>query len=487
MKMAICSFGKFPLRGLFQADWPFGTELYVRLFYVKAEETETLIAAVDSADTFPAETARFREGVSRLTGIPADNIWYHELQLHAAPGSNHLKGESMDKIIARAAKEALALRARAVPFTCQVAEADVGNRFSVNREQYIEGLGGVTVWAGLDFDAQGRAYTQNPEIMLLRGYKPALPIFDKPIYFDNPVDSKAYLFVFSDEAGHVIGTLSRFAAHPDVAVLFESILFDHTDLQSKYRYDYDWPGTVSQCLEEAFHAPSLYLNGPCANLSTKKNHEHMDTYEAAAAECRRLGREIADVLLARYQEKRVSLGDTRRIKAIRFTADLPMREDFPHSVKEALEDLPQKKEAAEQALREAIARNEAAYTIKRLIDDRYRLDANYHYLYGVCGFDEETLKRHTVPVSVSALQLGDYLFVGVPGESLVEMGDWLRSTFTGVKTIPVDQVNGYYSYMATPTTLTLGGYTYWASWVARESIPLLKAVIREKLGAFLAE
>lgn len=485
--MAVCSFGKFPLRGLFQADWPFGTELYVRMLYVKAQETEALIAAVDSADTFPAETARFREGVARLTGIPADNIWYHELQLHAAPGSNQLKGESMERIIARAAAEALAMRARAVPFTCQVAEADVGTRFSVNREQYVEGLGGVTVWAGLDFDEQGRAYTQNPEIMLLRGYRPNLPVFDKPIYFDNPVDSKAYLFVFSDGAGRVIGTLSRFAAHPDVAVLFESILFDHTDLQSKYHYDYDWPGTISQCLEEAFGAPSLYLNGPCANLCTKKHYSHMDTYEAAAAECRRIGREIAAALLTRYGEKREALGDSSRLRAVRFSVELPMREDFPRSAAEALDGLSEKKESAERALRQAIERGDPAFAIKRLIDDRYRLDANYHYLYGVCGFDEETLKRHTVSVSVSALQLGDYLFIGVPGESLVEMGEWLRSTFTGAKTIPVDQVNGYYSYMATPTTLTLGGYTYWSSWVTRESIPVLKRAIQEKLGAFLAE
>ena len=57
---------------------------------------------------------------------------------------------------------------------------------------------------------------------------------------------------------------------------------------------------------------------------------------------------------------------------------------------------------------------------------------------------------------------------------------WLRSTFTGVKTIPVDQVNGYYNYMATPRSLTLGGYTYWSSWVSRRSIPLLKeGIVRE--------
>lgn len=76
--------------------------------------------------------------------------------------------------------------------------------------------------------------------MLLRGYDPKLPVFDKPIYFDNPVDPRAYLFVFRDENGKVIGTVSRFAAHPDVAVLFEH-LGGHD-----YHYDYDWPGYLSE-------------------------------------------------------------------------------------------------------------------------------------------------------------------------------------------------------------------------------------------------
>ena len=83
------------------------------------------------------------------------------------------------------------------------------------------------------------------------------------------------------------------------------------------------------------------------------------------------------------------------------------------------------------------------------------------------------------------MKLGRYQFIGVPGESLSEMGVWLRSTFTGVKTVAVDQVNGYYDYMVNPTWLTLGGYTYWASWISREATPILKDAIVEKLADFV--
>ncbi|MBR5135253.1 MAG: hypothetical protein IKV35_06615, partial [Clostridia bacterium] len=69
-------------------------------------------------------------------------------------------------------------------------------------------------------------------------------------------------------------------------------------------------------------------------------------------------------------------------------------------------------------------------------------------------------------------------------ESLVEMSSFLREAFTGAKTIPLDQVNGYYSYMATPTSMTLGGYTYWYSWVDRTAIPTLKESIVAAMDEF---
>lgn len=77
----------------------------------------------------------------------------------------------------------------------------MGTEFTFNREQYVEELGGVTVWTGMSFDEEGRPYTQNPDIMLLRGYQPKLPVFDQPIYFDNPNDQMAYLFLFKNKEG----------------------------------------------------------------------------------------------------------------------------------------------------------------------------------------------------------------------------------------------------------------------------------------------
>ena len=199
--------------------------------------------------------------------------------------------------------------------------------------------------------------------MLLRGYLPEIPAFEKAIYFDNTVDPLAYLFVFRDGAGEVLGTISRFAAHPDVAVLFES-----HGILDQYRYDYDWPGYLSEKLEHHFHVPSMYLNGPCANLAVKKNFDGYVTYEKAAAECRRIGEEIADMLLARFMKKTMPLGDADNCKALRFMTELPMRDSFPRTM-EGIEQMHECAKRADMALRAAIVGGAPAYEIKQKIDD----------------------------------------------------------------------------------------------------------------------
>lgn len=468
--MTKCAFGKILLRGAFEPIWPFGTELYARMLYLESGSKQTLLIALDTSCTSQPEANRFRAALSAETGIPADNIWYHELQIHAAPFSDTMTGSTIDELVRRISAETKAMIARAVPFHCRVAEAEVGTRFSMNREQYVEGLGNVTVFAGLQYDETGKPYTQDPARMNIGDYKPELPVFQQPIYFDNPVDSKAYLFVFTDEQERVLGTLSRFAAHPDVAVLFES---KEAPCEHMYHYHFDWPGYLSEKLEKAFQAPSMYLNGPCGNLLTKKGWDGLDAYEDADRECRRIGEALADALLERYQQKTVSLGDPDHFRTTLFTIPLPMRDTFPKSY----DDLPllrQKAAALFDQIEAAKAHHAPAYQVKRLIDDQLRYELDDYGLRSYLIFDEETLRRHTVNVTIPVLELGDYLFIGVPGESLVDMTLWLRSAFTGVKTIPIDQVNGYFNYMATPATLTFGGYTYWCSWVSRDTVPLLK-------------
>ena len=477
--MAQCCFSKVSIQGTFRRYWPFGTDLFARLLYIKADDSDVLLMALDGGDTTRPATAQFRREVGELTGIHPDHIWFHELQIHAGPAGDVLIGDAISAIAKRVADEVNAMKTRMRDFTCEVTEAYAGTRFSYNREQYVHGLGGVTVWAGLQYDENGKPYSKDPSRMLLRGYQPELSAFDKPIYFDNPNDPLAYLFVFKDTDGNVLGTLSRFAAHPDIAVLFESHGI------ADYKFNFDWPGYLCEDMEEAFDAPAMYINGPCANLAMKKGFEGFTTYETSAAEAKRVGDLLADFLLDARKRKVTPLGNPDNCRTARYEIKLPLRDSLPRSHAEWSDEKKAEGEAAaETAMRNAIDAGCPAHEIKSLIDDRYHATYMPMYLNRTCMFDDEVLASREAPVDFNVLQLGDYLFMGVPGESMVEMSHWMRGTFTGVKTVTLDQVNGYYSYMATPTSLTLGGYTYWYSWVGRDAIPTLKEGIVKAMDDF---
>ena len=131
-----------------------------------------------------------------------------------------------------------------------------------------------------------------------------------------------------------------------------------------------------------------------------------------------------------------------------FTVTVPMREDMPRSVKEAVDD--HTRLCAESDEKYKTALNDPSLTpaqMKRVIDDWYKAHYNCSMATSICGFDDETLASRMVTLDIPCVRLGEYLFVGVPGESLTELATWLRSTFTGSKTIPLDQCNGYYSYV----------------------------------------
>ncbi len=480
-----CSFSKISTKGTFTPVWPYGTDLYGRFLYLESDVERALVAAFDFGGTFPREADRFREELSARTGIPAKSIWYHELQIHAAPFCNELSGEAMDRLIDISVNAVNEMIPRAEECDCFAAECDMGTEFTFNREQFVEGLGGVTVWRGIKFDGEGRPYSNDPSIMLLRGYEPKLPAFDSPIYFDDNADQMAYLFVFKNKKGETLGTVSRFAAHPDVAVLFEHS--ENPERGREYHYDFDWPGYLSEDMEKVYGGVGMYINGPCANLAAKKDCNDKGTYEASANECKRLANVIGTRIREIFDANAEKIDADAVFKTETFEMYLPMKEDIPYNHEELMKlyDVAAEKQIE---LDNAISENRSPAEIKRLIDDRWRL-GHLPYILGnnEYGFTDKDLADHKIKITVPALRFGGYLFVGVPGESLVDTTYWLRSRFTGTKTVPVDQVNGYYHYMATPRSMTLGGYTYWSSWVSRDAIPLMKKTLAPLLDEFLKD
>lgn len=483
--MPQCSFSKVSIKGTFAPAWDFHTDLYCRLMYLRSGEEQALFCVFDTASSWASDTRAFRRAVSVECGIPEKSIIFHELQLHAAPGGRTVH-DGMDNIISRVVSEVQAMKQNAVDFTCEVCESYFGTDCSFNREQYVEGLGGVTVWTGMGFDKNGKPCTKDESIMLLRDYRPNLKTLEEPLYFDNQNDPLAYMFLFRDLDGNVLGTVSRFAAHPDVAVLFE--LRPVEGKAQMYRYDYDWPGYLSEKLEEDFGGTSIYMNGPCADLTAKKGYDGIDDFVSSDAECKRLGLWFAKKLSEDFALNKRPLKNPDLLRTETFTVTVPMREDMPVTNDDARNGQWEKIEAAKQAF--DTAKTDPSQTpaqVKRTVDEYYKVIYNGPMVFDICGFDDETLKKREVDIDIPCVRFGEYLFVGVPGESLVEMTTWLRSTFTGSKTVPLDQCNGYYSYVATPRSLTLGGYTYWCSWTTRDTVPSMQKQLVPLVRKFLED
>jgi hypothetical protein len=170
-----------------------------------------------------------------------------------------------------------------------------------------------------------------------------------------------------------------------------------------------------------------------------------------------------------------------------FEIVMPMKEDIPDNYAD-MQKCRERHVELQREFERAVAENRPPYEVKLIIDDVWRSSHILHMCRGEqFGFTAEQLKTHEVTVYVPALRFCGYLFVGVPGESLVDMTLWLRSRFTGTKTVPIDQCGGYYNYVATPRSMSLGGYTYWSSWISRDAIPKFRKDLSPKLDEFLKD
>jgi hypothetical protein len=346
---------------------------------------------------------------------------------------------------------------------------DLGERFNMNREQYIPGLGAVTVWTGCKFDERDRPYTQDPAIMLLEEWKPDLPAFSEKIYFDRPADPQAALLVFRNRAGKVLGTLARFAAHADIVA---ACVWDYgRGNMQENQYHFDWPGYLRQGVESALGGVGIAVCGPCGNLSTKKRA--LQGYAAGDRQAREFGGGVAGACLAAWQERPPAwqpliLGETAWDQVW-----LPMRAGFPRSRQE-LEKAPERARQYAAEYKAAIADKAPAYRIKQLIDE---------YLHWVwvplivdrwVGLAEEEMRDQRLAVELEAVRLNDLVLAGLPGESMAETCLWLRAQSLGQRLVVLDQVNGYCSYQTTGEQYRQGAYSYASSCLAREATAMTR-------------
>jgi len=468
--MAQCGFGRAAVNDVWRGKYPFGTDLEGRFLYVRDGEAQWLLAAFDFSYMFRRTSGAWRRRVSEETGIPFENIWEHELQNHSAPTATDLDGEPGEIALVERCLPAI----REAMKGAQEAELayvlpDLGTRFNMNREQYIPGLGMVTVWAGCEFDEQDRPHCEDPAVMLLEDWKPQLPAFEKPIYFDRPADPQGALLVFRTPAGEMLGSLARFAAHADVtgAAVWD---WGRGDM-AEYRYNWDWPGYLRGRVEQALGGTCVCTCGPCGNLSTKKRT--VRGYEAGDRQARRIGAGVADALIEEWEGaappwRPLTLGGQAH-----GILHLPMRASFPRDRREVAEAT-ERAEELTRAHRAAIDAGECPARIKQLIDQMHHWQWAGKMVDQWIGLSDEELARGAFPIEIQALRLGELVLAGLPGESLCETSTWLRAQSMGMRLVALDQINSACIYHAGSVDMDLGGYAATCNPLARHATSLTR-------------
>lgn len=468
--MAQCSFGRVATNGVWQAQYPFGTDLDGRFLYLRAGDRQWLLAAFDFSYQFRRTSLRWRQAVAAATGIPLENIWVHELQNHSAPCAPDLDGEPCERLIARCLPAIREMMGRAEEAEMAYVLADLGDRFNMNREQYIPGLGAVTVWGGFEYDATGRPYTQDPDLMLLAGWRPDLPAFRERIYFDRPADPQGAVLAFRGRDGKMLGTLARFAAHADIV----GACWDRGGADpASYRYHFDWPGFLRQRLERQFGGVGIAVCGPCGNLSPKKVVK--PGYEWGVAEARRIGAGVGDALLAAWEDSPPAWAPLSLGNCANASVAAPLRPEFPRSHAEMAEQAPRRAEEFRKAYQDAIAAGAPAYRVKQLIDAYWHWSWVPKIVDRWAGLSDDELAGRSLRAEVAAVRINDLLLAGLPGESMTETCLWLRAQTIGRRLIVVDQVNGYCAYQTTREQFDLGAYSYACSCLAREAESLTRS------------
>ncbi|MFA5865049.1 MAG: hypothetical protein WC975_10240 [Phycisphaerae bacterium] len=469
--MARCGLGKINLNDTFDVKVPFGTDLEGRFLLLEDGGRSWLLATFDYSFLFRSSCLEWRKGISEATGIPASNIWVHTSQTHSAPEGHELDDRPCRKLIELSIPIIRKVISESWESELSYGIADLGSGFNFNREVYVPELGAVTAWGGrLNTDQPGYPYTQDPDALLLCGYRPEIPAFSKPIYFDRPVDPLAALMVFRAKSGEVLGALVRYSGHPDIAASGAGLGLR----PEQFRYHFDWPGYVRRIVESEIGGIGVCVNGPCGNVGMK--YTAPNTYEEADRLARRIGEGIASAVLASWKEEKTKWESIHIGSILNDTADLPLRDLFPARRADLIteEALRRRGETLFKELELLQGAHARPTQIKQMVDEIQFTSCIRSMVEKWTNLSDAELAKRVMQVDLEAIRINDLVLAGFPGETMTETSMMVQAQSIGRKLITFDQVNGYHAYMTSDNAHNEGGYSYWGGLVARGSEGILR-------------
>ncbi len=335
-------FGGESLWGTWTTDRRCADAVEVRALAAKDGESVALLAVCDFGALWPSHCQRIRATLADALHLPMGSIGIFATQNHGVEGS-YSKGfdlAGVERAILSACRQALSALQ---PAEMSMVAVRPDPPLNVCRRIHWGEFGAFTFYFGYRVDEQGRAdvshivkafltqmaggerfYPVRSHDVAGRGPEdyevPEAPIpVPTPFYLPPPPDGLIQALFFRAPDGRPIGSVLRFATHPNTANREEG------------RKDMDWvsgdyPVYARRRLEEAFGGTGMFLTGPCGDSCPLIGRKSRELAE-------KVGRQVADAALAALPG--ASWGPASPVRAFCPQAQLRIRDDYPASVEEA--------------------------------------------------------------------------------------------------------------------------------------------------------
>ncbi len=339
--------------------------LYASALYVFDGKTAALFIANDIIWVPREITNRARRRIAEATGVAGNHVLISATHSHSAPIVGHMLIAEADPIVPR------------------------------NDPAYLQRLEDAIVEAGT------RAHAAARPAELGLACANATGIGTNRHDPEGPANLECPVLAARDAQSHeILGLMTVCNMHP-------TVLHEDSTLVSG-----DFPGLARQYVQHALvgeECPFVYHMGTAGNQSPR-HVTHANTFEEAQRLGEILGKAVGDAL------DRITYHNNLSIQVARKTVELPLRE-MP-SVEDAEARLKQAVDRLEQLRRDNAPRTD----VRTAEVDWFGAEETVTLAKAQADGRIQSVAQSVMPAEVQMIRIGDWKFIGWPGEVFVEFG-----------------------------------------------------------------
>jgi hypothetical protein len=250
---------------------------------------------------------------------------------------------------------------------------------------------------------------------------------------NGPLDEDLDVVRFDDEGGRPLAALVGFGCHPIASGGYNRML------------SADFPGVLTQEIEMATGATTLFLNGAAAQINPYAEGASINFNIGNFEMVQSLGASLAGAALEQWPQLKRGRRSTLRVQTHNLL--LPLKLVDGKSIEPFL--------------------NEQAQTLARTASARPGETARSQYKVAAAMLEwawktRDALENRRIQKSIHAevqmLHIGDVILIAVPGELFVEFGLKIKQVLAPLHAIVVGYANGNFGYLPTRAAYTQGGY-----------------------------